>query len=249
VRTTLALIALLLGLSPGGVAAQGAGIGAKIGTLGYGADLGIGLGSAFVLRGGVSFSPERLFVTRWVPVEISGIDYALEPPSTTFTVGLEAHLIGPLKLTGGILYRNEDLVARADAYEPLQIGNTIYDSESTIWATLDQNRVLPYFGLGLGRLNSRGLGVYLDLVVAYSSDADVLMTASPELAVIPGFTQDLRTEADQFAADAGLIKNFYPMLQFGLKVGLGGRRPDPEAAVPGESCPEAAEARAVCAAR
>ncbi|MEJ2540305.1 MAG: hypothetical protein P8188_10075 [Gemmatimonadota bacterium] len=224
----LAVVALLLALLPAGARAQGAGIGAKVGTLGYGVDLGIGLGGTFVLRGGVAFSPGDLVVTRWIPVEISGIDYALEPPSTTFSVGLEAHVLGPLKLTAGILYRREDLIARAESYEPVRIGNTLYDAESTIWATLDQDPVLPYFGLGLGRLNSRGLGVFLDLVVAYSSQADVRMTASPELVLIPGFTKDLETEADEFAQDAGLIKNFYPMLQFGLKIGLGGKGPVPE---------------------
>lgn len=231
---TVLLTALVLGLVPVGAAGQGLGIGAKIGTLGYGADLGIGLGGTFVLRGGVSFSPEELFVTRWLPVEVSGIEYALEPPSTTYTVGLEAHVLGTLKVMGGIVYRGEDLIARAEASEPIRVGNTIYDSDSVIWATLDQSSVLPYFGLGLGRLNARGLGVYLDLVAAYSPEADVLMTASPELVLIPGFAADLRREADEFAQKAGLIKNFYPMLQFGVKFGFG---PGGSAIEPSDSKP------------
>ncbi len=86
---------------------------------------------------------------------------------------------------------------------------------------MDQSSFLPYFGLGLGRLNATGFGVYLDLVMAYSSSAEVEMTASPELVLIPGFRTDLQSEADQFAEEAGLIKNFYPMLQFGLKFCFG----------------------------
>lgn len=217
----LAAATLVLALLPTTSAAQGLGFGAKIGTLGYGIDAAFGLGGPFLLRGGVAFSPEELFVTRWIPADISGIDYALQPPTTTFTLGVDAHVLGPLKLMGGILYRSGDLVARGETNGPVQIGETTYDTDGTVWATLDQSSVLPYLGLGLGRLNASGFGVYLDLVMAYSPSAEVVMTASPEFLLVPGFQSDLQTEADQFSEDAGAIKNFYPMLQFGLKFGLG----------------------------
>jgi len=217
----LATAVLLLVLLPAAGAAQGLGFGAKIGTLGYGIDAGIGLGGPFVLRGGVAFSPEDLFITRWIPLDVSGIDYALQPPTTTFNLGVDAHVLGTLKFVGGVIYRNDDLVARGETNGPVEIGSTTYDTDGTVWATLDQSSFLPYFGLGLGRLNATGFGVYLDLVMAYSSSAEVVMSASPELTLIPGFQNDLQAEADQLSEDAGMIKNFYPMLQFGLKFGLG----------------------------
>jgi hypothetical protein len=213
--------ALVVALVPSTLAAQGLGLGTKIGTLGYGLDVGLGLGGTFVLRGGVAFAPDDLFVTRWIPADISGIDYALQPPTTTFSLGMDAHLLGPLKLMGGVLYRNDDLVARGETNGPVQIGSSTYDTGGTVWATLDQSSFLPYFGLGLGRLDASGFGVYLDLVMAYSSSAEVVMTASPDFLLIPGFQSDLQAEADEFAEDAGMIKNLYPMLQFGLKYGLG----------------------------
>lgn len=220
-RRLAAAAAFLVTLVPSTAAAQGLGFGAKVGTLGYGIDAAYGLGGTFVLRGGVAFAPDELFVTRWIPADISGIDYALQPPTTTFSLGLDAHVLGPLKLMGGVLYRNDDLVARGETNGPVQIGSSMYDTDGTVWATLDQSSFLPYFGLGLGRLNASGFGAYLDLVMAYSSSAEVVMTASPDFFLIPGFQNDLQAEADQFAEDAGIIKNFYPMLQFGLKFGLG----------------------------
>lgn len=214
------LIAALLVPVPG--AGQGLGIGAKLGTLGYGVDAGLSMGSRFVLRGGVAFSPQQLFLTDIIPADISGIDYSLEPPRTTLTLGVDAHLVGPLKLMGGIMYRSEDLVARGDADGPVRIGDTTYDvTGSTVWARLEQSTVMPYAGLGLGKLTSLGFGVFLDAVLAYSSRSEVVMSASSDLSLIPGFDEDLQREADDFVEDAGLIKNFYPMLQFGVKFGFG----------------------------
>jgi hypothetical protein len=220
-RTLLTVAALFLIPAPG--VAQGLGVGAKLGTLGYGVDAGVSMGSRFVLRGGVAFSPQQLFINDIIlPADISGIDYSLEPPRTTLTLGIDAHLLGPLKLMGGIMYRSEDLVARGDADGPVEIGSTTYDaSGSTVWARLEQSSVMPYAGIGLGKLTGLGFGVFLDAVLAYSSRSDVVMTASPDLALIPGFNEDLQREADAFVEDAGLIKNFYPMLQFGVKFGFG----------------------------
>ena len=62
------LTAALLIPAPG--ASQGVGVGAKLGTLGYGVDAGLSLGSRFVLRGGVAFSPQRLFITDIIPADI-----------------------------------------------------------------------------------------------------------------------------------------------------------------------------------
>lgn len=215
------VLAALLVVLPCGAAGQTAGLGAKIGTLGYGFDAGVALGGPFVIRGGVAFAPSELFVTRWVPAEVSGIVYALEPPKTTFNLGIDLHFLGPLKLMAGALYRQEDLVARAETNGPVEIGSTVYDIEGAVWATLDQSSVLPYFGLGLGRLSGSGFSAYLDLIAAYSPGAEVVMAASPGFAIIPGFTRDLQAEADQFSEAAGLFKNLYPMVQFGLRFGLG----------------------------
>jgi len=219
----LTVVLLLIGLLlPASTAGQGIGVGVKVGTLGYGIDGGFGLGDRIVLRGGVAFSPQQLFITDMIPADISGIDYSLEPPRTALTLGLDAHLVGPLKLMGGIMYRTEDLVARGDADGPVEIGPTTYTvSSSTVWARLELSSVLPYAGIGLGKLMGISFGVFLDAVMAYSSRSEVVMTASPNLTSIPGFNEDLQREADDFVEDAGLIKNFYPMLQVGVRFGFG----------------------------
>lgn len=216
-----ALAALLAALAPAGLAAQGLGVGAKIGTTGYGVDVGLGLNNTLVLRGGIAVSPEELFITDLIPSDIDGIDYTLEPPTVTFTAGVDLHVLGPLRLMGGLMYRTEDLVARGDVSGSYEIGDETYTEDGTIWATLDQNEILPYAGIGLGKLSAGGFGIYLDLAVAYSGEADVTMTASENLSSLPGFTAELQKEADRFEEDAGIIKNLYPLLQVGVKLGLG----------------------------
>ena len=72
-RTLVTVAALFLIPAPG--VAQGLGLGAKIGTLGYGMDAGLSMGSHLVLRGGVAFSPRQLFINDVIlPADISGIE-------------------------------------------------------------------------------------------------------------------------------------------------------------------------------
>lgn len=208
--------------APAALSAQGIGVGAKLGTTGYGLDAGLGLSDKLVLRAGIAFSPEDLPLTDIIPTDISGVDYSLEPPQVTMTAGIDLHVLGPLKLMGGLMYRTENLVARGDVTGSYEIGNTTYTDTGTVWAELEQNSVMPYAGIGFGKLSSSGIGIYLDFAIAYSGEADVVMTASDNLNAVPGFLADLQVEAQQFADDAGIIKNLYPILQVGVKIGLGG---------------------------
>lgn len=218
--TTLAAVAVIG--TPVAASAQGIGVGAKLGTLGYGVDGGLGLSDKLVVRAGIAFAPEDLPLTDLIPTDISGVDYSLEAPQVTMTAGLDLHLVGPLRLMGGLMYRTENLVARGDVTGSYEIGNTTYTDTGTVWAELEQNSIMPYAGIGIGKLSSSGIGFFLDLAIAYSGDAEIVMTASDNLNAVPGFLADLQVEAQQFADDAGIIKNLYPVLQAGIKIGLGG---------------------------
>lgn len=214
----LALLALL----PAGLQGQGIGVGAHVGLNGFGADVGLGLNSRVVLRGGLSIAPDDYFLTELLPSDISGVEYDVNLPQTTLRAGVDLHLLGPLKIMGGFMYRNEDLATVATVTESIDLGNDTFTQSGTVTATLDQNSLMPYFGIGFGKLSS-GIGIYLDIGFAYSGEAEIVMTADGDLANAPGIQAALQDEADQYFDDApAVIKQLYPILQAGVKIGLGG---------------------------
>ena len=215
----------LLPVLPGATSAQGTsfGIGGHVGLNGYGADAAFGIGQNFDIRAGISFAPDTHFLTKLIPSDISGVEYDINIPTTTIRAGLDFHVLGPLKLIGGIMYRTEDLGASATVTEPVELGGTLYNEPGTLSATLDQNNLLPYVGIGFGHLANPGIGVYLDIGIAYSGDATVDIDASGELGGAPGIEEALQEEADLFLADTpDLIKKLYPVLELGVKIGFGG---------------------------
>lgn len=210
---------LVLAVVPSGVAAQGLGIGAHAGTNGLGADVGIG-GSFLVLRAGASIVPENYFLTNLIPSDVSGVAYEVVLPERTLRAGVDLHILGPLRLSAGVMHRSANLVARATVVQSIDLGGTTYTESGTVEATLEQSPLVPYVGIGLGNLSS-GFGLYMDIGVSYSSESTVVMNASGALASAPGITEALQREADQFLADAPqLLTQLYPTVQIGFKLGL-----------------------------
>jgi hypothetical protein len=214
-----------MALAPAGLAAQGLGVAAKIGTLGYGVDAGLALSGPLVLRAGVAFSPEELPFANLLPTDdIGGFDYDILVPTTTFMAGVDLHVLGPLKLMGGVIYRTEDLALRSDVSGTYDIGGDTYSTDGQIQFTLDQSEILPYVGIGFGKLVGNGIGIYADIAVAYSNEADIVASASDNLLAIPGFQASLQNEVDDFTTDLpSAVEQFYPVVQIGLRFGLGGR--------------------------
>lgn len=207
-------------IAPAVVAGQGIGVGAHAGLNGFGADAGLGLSSRVVLRAGVSIVPENYFLTDLIPSEISGVAYDVILPKRTLRAGLDLHILGPLRLMGGVMHRSDDLVTQAAVTQSIDLGGTTFTQTGTVEARLEQNPLTPYAGIGLGNVSS-GFGLYLDIGLAYSSEAKVLMSAVGQLASAPGIDAALQREADQFLADAPeLLTQLYPIVQIGFKFGL-----------------------------
>ncbi len=218
-NSVVGLLAAFL-IAPAVVAGQGIGVGAHAGLNGFGADAGLGLSSHVVLRAGVSIVPENYFLTDLIPSEISGVAYDVILPKRTLRAGLDLHILGPLRLMGGVMHRSDDLVTQAAVTQSIDLGGTTFTQTGTVEARLEQNPLTPYAGIGLGNVSS-GFGLYLDIGLAYSSEAKVLMSAVGQLASAPGIDAALQREADQFLADAPeLLTQLYPIVQIGFKFGL-----------------------------
>lgn len=208
------LVAGLVAVAPAAVSAQGIGVGAKVGTMGIGADVGLALNDAVVLRGGLGYFPIDY------DLEADDITYGLSLPGINGMLGVDFHVLGPLKLMGGLFYKSDGLEGSASVSAGDEIGDLVLTESGTVTANLGLGTVSPYVGLGLGKLVG-GFGFYLDVAVAFTGEPDLTLTASDNLNAIPDFTQELEQERQNFLED--VPDNIpYPIIQLGVKFGLGG---------------------------
>lgn len=210
--TVLPALALPLAL-PASLSAQGVGVGVRAGTAGMGVDVGVTVLPPLTFRAGLGSIPYSYETT------VEGIDYRASSPGVHAMVGADLNLLGPLRLTGGILYRSSPFEGRARVEAGTEVGDYTVPEEGTIDAELDLRTFSPYLGIGLGRLTG-GFGVYLDLAVAHSGDPDLRMRGSDNLESAPGFQENLERER-QRALDEIPSPVLFPLVQIGVRFGVG----------------------------
>jgi hypothetical protein len=213
-----AALVVTLAATPRNVDAQSIGVAPRAGTLGLGADLGLELGGRLVMRGGVGV----------MPFEFSGtfddIEMTLELPKTWYNVGLDLYLTSVMRLGGGVIFKSEGPKLSANPTAPLEIGNQLYtpDEIGTLTGTLDSGGQAPYVLVGFGK-HTRGVGLTLDLGVAFQKETRVTLDASGGiLSDDPTFRQELETEARNFEDDLPTYIDLWPILSLGVRIGLGG---------------------------
>jgi hypothetical protein len=213
---TRGLLTILLALVlPGTAAAQGLGIALKGGSTGLGGDLVVGLTDKLAIKGGVGFLPFTY------EGDFDGNDYTVEPPPLFGTVALDVALAGPLRIMGGLMYRSEDIVFDAQITESFDFDGTTYSETGALEGAVTSSSVAPFVGIGLGGIVGPGLGLYLDLGVAFTGDPGVEVSASGPVTQVPGFQDDLEAERANIEDDIGDYYRYWPVLNIGLKFGLG----------------------------
>jgi len=108
-------LALALVFAPTSASAQIA-ILPKIGSTGVGGDVTLGLTDRLAIRGGLGFFPIELD-----DLEIDDNSFEGRLPDFMATVGVDLSLAGPLRLSGGLLYRSGDI----DLFREVGPGNAI----------------------------------------------------------------------------------------------------------------------------
>ena len=207
---------LVMSMAPAAATAQTLSIAPKIGTVGVGADLGIGLGDAVVLRGGFG-----LFPIDWEQ-EYSGIDWKVQLPSD-ITVGLDFHPWGGIfRFSAGVMARNEDLTIDG-AYEgSVTIGDETYtdDEVGALTGVVENNRVAPFAMIGLGKHGTSGFGLFVDLGAAWLGDPTLTVDASGLVADDPEFQANLERERADIEDELDTWARWYPILTLGFKIGF-----------------------------
>lgn len=223
-RAFALLPACFLLLLPAAARAQGFALGAKAGTLGFGAELTAGLHERLDFRLGVQgfdYSETR---------EASDIEYDGDAEARFANAFLDWHPFGGgFRLTGGALYndsevRGQSLVPASGTYD---IGGVPVPANlvGTLAGRIEFDPIVPYAGLGWGNAlqSQRSLSFSFDLGVAFIGAGDVTLTpqipaGSPLNDPIARALLDIQLEREARDIEEDLEQDYdlYPVLSIGV---------------------------------
>lgn len=212
---TLAFIA-----GPQTLASQDFAAAARIGTLGFGGELALGVSERLVIRGGAG-SLIFDYTADW-----EGLEYTVTPPSVMGNVGIDVYPTGgSFRLMAGVMFQSGNFEAASgplsDYEESIEIGDGTYDQDGELAVTLESSSAAPYLGLGFGHHTRGGFGAFMDFGVAFMGAPDMTLTATGEIASAPGIQDDLLKEAEAIEEDSGAYFEYWPILSLGLKIPFG----------------------------
>ena len=234
--TVLALAALIS--LPASLSAQvlEIGIAGRTGTLGLGAEGAIGLSNRLVVRGGIAFSRLNIDPPDVLdPGFYEGVNSTLSLPSKWYTVGVDLYLgTSPttfepccFRFGLGMLFKPDDPTITGTLTDDasIDIGGGVYGFEDItgLTGTLTSKDTAPYVLIGFGKHTSSGLGIFLDLGLALLDEPKVQLTATGNSSLIESseFQDRLRIEEQSLEDKAGNYLKFWPILNLGLKFGIG----------------------------
>ncbi|MCX6349943.1 MAG: hypothetical protein NTV79_10670 [Candidatus Aureabacteria bacterium] len=191
----------------------GVALGFKIGTLGPGADLTVGIAEKFNLRGNVNylgFSYRR---------ESGEDNYRLKVDALTGLALLDWHVGGgQFRLSAGACFANGYGEFEHSASDSIKVGDNSYPGPGvgTLTRKVKLPTLAPYVGIGVGN----AVGKNEDITFSFDLGVvipwyDVEVTADGPLNTDPAFLQDLAREKDTFKNDVRDVP-VYPVLSFGL---------------------------------
>lgn len=211
-----ACLALVLLLAPTRASAQ-VSVMPKIGSTGLGGDAAFALTDRLAVRGGIGWFP-----IEFDDLEIENNSFEGQPPDFMATVGLDLAVAGPLRLSGGLLYRSGDfeLFRAVGPSSPVTIDGTSYDESGTVTVGWETRSTAPFVAVGLGGNPGGGIGLFLDLGVAFTGDPDIGGELTGELDTL---VPEARFDAELAAIDADIPSwaEYWPFLQLGVKIGVG----------------------------
>jgi hypothetical protein len=214
-------LALCVAITPAAAAAQGIGVAVKAGTIGVGVEGALGLGDNLAIRGGGALVPLNLDRT------YSDIEFGLDLPDTYLNLGLDFYPGGgPFRISGGMLFKPDEPRLTSEFIGPKDIGGRSYSPSEigTLVGEIDSGNRAPFVTIGFGRHTSTGLGLYADVGMAFLEDPK--LSIRQEGGTLSGaakaeFDTRLEQERQDIEDDLGGWQRFYPIVQIGLKMGLG----------------------------
>ena len=216
------LAAAALTVGPAALSAQGFAIAGRVGSLGLGAEAALGLSPMLAVRGGLGLMPLEPTAT------IDDIEFTVGLPDTWFNIGADVYLGSGFRIGGGMLFKPDDptLVGELTGTASIEIGDQVYTSTEVaqLDGVLDSKDQAPYVIIGFGRHAAPGVGLFLDLGAAFLGEPEVRLDASGDPAIVGSteFQAELRKQEQRTEDDLGSYLKLWPIVNFGVKIGLGG---------------------------
>ena len=218
-RKSILTVSTVLFLAvPAVVSAQGLGIAARAGTLGVGAEIALGLTNWFVIRGGAGLMPFE------PSTSIEDIDVTLILPEW-FNVGVDVYLGGSFRIGGGVLFKSDDPRVEGNFTTDQDIGGRSFTPAElgTLTGVLSSRDRAPYALIGFGNHISSGIGLFLDLGVAFLGEPEINLYATEGTFLDRAeLNSRLAAEARDWEESAGSYLNYWPIFNLGVRIGLGG---------------------------
>src|SRR5262245_60463543 len=185
--------------------AQGAGIGARIGTTGLGADVAWSLAPTVSARLGYSGGSVDHDVS-------TDITYHGKLKLSNLNTFLDFSPLGPFRITGGFVFNQNKFDVNTDQVNGSSISGTVKPG----------NSAAPYLGIGYGNVSGAGVNFYADLGVMFQGSPKATLTANCG-SLSPAQCSTLQGQvASEQAQLEDKLKNakYYPVLNIGLTIGF-----------------------------
>ena len=196
----------IMGLTLAAGSAQAAGIGARIGTTGLGADVAWDLAPTLSARLGYSGGTVNHDVS-------TDVTYHGKLKLSNLNTFLDFAPLGPLfRITGGFIFNQNKFDVNTDQVNGGSISGTVKPS----------NSAAPYLGIGYGRVSGAGVNFYADLGVMFQGSPKATLTANCG-SLSAGQCSTLQSQvASEQAQLEDKLKNakYYPVLNIGLTIGF-----------------------------
>lgn len=227
-RLTALTAAILISLPAVG-SAQGFGVAARAGTMGIGAEAAVGVGSMLAFRGGMGLIPFSIDASRFWDLG-PDVNVRMKLPKTWYNLGVDLIVGGGFRIGAGILFKPDDATVSA-ALAPdatIDVGGQTYTGSDVgeILGTLNAKNQAPYGLIGFGNQVRSGVGLFLDVGLAFLGDPAVTLESrggDPAITDSAEFKQRLAEEERNLNNDLpSWAKKYWPIVNLGIKVGLGG---------------------------
>ncbi len=206
----------------------GIGVGASVGTLGFGADGVLSVAERITVRGGATLRGVEVGLTGRLTERIGleeGLTATLMVPGGSFRIGADLDL-GLARVGAGLLFWSEspkvEVTAQPDA--SFEVGDGSYNGEqvTSMTGVLESSGRAYFALLGLGSPSGRGLGVFADLGLVLRSGVELTMSATGRDEVISSeeFEDDLALEGQDIEEGLGAFIDYWPLVVLGLRYGL-----------------------------